>query len=208
MSMLKVLLIGGGAFALYEWWVSQSTNITQVSTTTGGTSIAPTGTTTSPTTTLTKAQINTLLGINEGFMVQAVKNSGNPIISASTLYNVSQWNWFLTNATGIPGQFLGDDGSAMLVSQYVPLLQNWAKNQIGVGMIISLNPIYGSRQTASGFGDEEFLASLSNGLGMLIDAPENSASYIDEGPMIAGAGRNGSLDSSTRAFYLADGYQG
>lgn len=70
-------------------------------------------------------------------------------------------------------------------------------------MIIDLGPIYSSRQAGEGFGDEEFLAGLS-GIGMLVDSTSNNAAYIDEGGMIAAAGFNGSLDSGTQDFYLAD----
>ena len=66
-------------------------------------------------------------------------------------------------------------------------------------MIIDLSKIYQSSKIAQGFGDEEFRA----GLGMIVDSSMNNAAYVDEGPMVAAAGANGSLDGSTQDFLLA-----
>ncbi len=66
-------------------------------------------------------------------------------------------------------------------------------------MIVDLNTIYASKKLAEGFGDEEFRA----GLGMIVDSTMNNAAYVDEGPMIAAAGAQGSMDGSTQDFLLA-----
>lgn len=78
----------------------------------------------------------------------------------------------------------------------------WAWNGgisgLGLGMIINLQSMFAGHVPASGFGEEEF-----SGLGEIVDDANNSAGYIDVGPMQEAAMFNGSKDSSTDDFYLA-----
>jgi|SRR5882724_12433733 len=75
--------------------------------------------------------LDTLASITEGFMVQAVRDAGDPIIGATTTLTVSQWNWYLTRKTNLPGMALGDDGSPILVAQYIALLQAYVARARG-----------------------------------------------------------------------------
>jgi hypothetical protein len=57
----------------------------------------------------------------------------------TTLYNVSQWNWFYQQVYGVPGIGLGDDGSPMTAGQYMALRVN---NGIsGMGAVAIKRPI-------------------------------------------------------------------
>lgn len=190
---LKVALGGVGAFLVYEWFNgSATTNTVPVATPAPATSNVPVAAVAISLSSLTASQMLGYVAAGGGSV------AGTPLLTAS------QWNYYLTAATGLPGMALGDAGAPMDVNAYLSLVKAYAvsKGLAGLGIILDLGPIYNSRKTSNGFGDEEFFQGLS---GIVSDA-DNSAAYVDEGPMKAGASRGGSLDSSTIGFYLADGY--
>ncbi len=61
-------------------------------------------------------------------LISYAKTQGGAPDVLQLLYNVSQWNYFTTAMLGIPGQTLGDDGSAITAGAYVSLLSTWARN--------------------------------------------------------------------------------
>jgi hypothetical protein len=140
----KAVVIGGVGLGAYLLWRSMSAQSTAVaagttSTTTGfsltdlvnalkqalGTPAASTtpaggGTSTTPTTTaspLLPGQAAT----TDSRDVQTQKIIARAAGDTTTLYNVSQWNWFYQQVYGVPGIGLGDDGSPMTAGQYMAL---------------------------------------------------------------------------------------
>lgn len=128
---IKYLLIGLGAYLLY-----QSYSATPAAIVSGGTPavpVPPSGATPVPITTPTAAQTlgQQLAGVTAPYMIQAVNSAGGSADN-STMLNASQWNWYLTQVSGIPGQALGDDGSPMNVTSYIALLQRKAAGLSGL----------------------------------------------------------------------------
>lgn len=205
MSLGKLIGIGVAAIAAYELYLNFSSSALIPVTSGGSTSIAPVNTpaTQAPTPVITDPIWSPLINMNPADLLRLGQ------VPSGTLFNVSQWNYYATQLTGVPGQFLGDNGQPMTVYAYLALINTVAKSK-GLGMIIDTQTLYAGNAPASGFGDMEFIRGLS-GLGRLagiVDAPELNSVYVDESPIILAASRNGSLDSTTRGFYLGDGFNG
>lgn len=205
MSAAKFIGIGVAAIAAYELYLNFVATPSGVVTAPAGTttSIAPIPVPATITPPPSEPNWVTLENMAPGDLIRLAQGNTN------TLLNVSQWNYYATILTGIPGQALGDDGSPMNVHQYLNLIGNVARGK-GLGMILNTTDIYSGSAQASGFGDMEFIRALS-GLGRLagiVDAPELNSVYVDESPIVLAASRNGSLDSTTRGFYLGDGFNG
>jgi hypothetical protein len=74
------------------------------------------------------ARIRQLIGDNTlsaGKLIRFAKANGAPD-DQQLLLTVSQWNFYLSQWLQIPGQYLGDDGSALPAGAYVSLLNQWA----------------------------------------------------------------------------------
>lgn len=204
--MSKLLIagaIGVGGYLLYEWWQNQQL----VSSVSQGTTIATGSVQASSTVVNTPINNNPSLVKISSLTASQILNVAQ--VGASQMYTASQWNYYITMLTGIPGPNLGDNGSPMDVMNYLNLLQKWGTaNGMGrLGMVVNLD-IYKNRKPASGFGDSEFLAALGKGLGMLVNDSMNNAAYIDQGPMTEAAAFSGSNTPENVDFYLAVANQG
>jgi hypothetical protein len=71
--------------------------------------------------------------------VQTQKIIARAAGDTTTLYTVSEWNWFYQQVYGVPGIGLGDDGSPMTAGQYMTLRVN---NGIsGLGAVVIKRPV-------------------------------------------------------------------
>ena len=129
----KWLWIGIAGVGAYVIWHYMSQPDAKVIAPTGG-SVAPTGVSTVVTPAVVTAPtparqirdgINSTL-IQPAKLVAEAYNEGVAQVTGGPKLTVSQWNYGLNKITGIPGQFLGDDGTPISAGAYVSLLGQWA----------------------------------------------------------------------------------
>ena len=206
MSALKYVLGISGAALLYEWYtggLSKFINSTPV--------IAPNGSAQLPSSNVPGTSGSGTQPLNlpsSASLIAAASADGyTPVNQAA--FNVYQWNYYYSKVTGKDNSqlFIGSSsvsgtsvpGSA---DTYLSWLGNWSSGLKGLGMIISLGPLYFGDELGSGFGEKEF--SALSGLEAIVDDSTNNAAYIDEGPFNEAAMNNGSCaDGNVNDFLLA-----
>ena len=124
---LKWVLIGVGAYLIYNEYVAAPAAVAAPVTNTGAAPPAP-GTATPPAQVIAQTTLNTLSQPSIASAVQNAAATANPGVTSLT---PSQWNWYLNQVTGIPGPGLSNYGlpteTPVIFSTYWTAVMLWAQ---------------------------------------------------------------------------------
>lgn len=205
-DLLKMGLLAGAAYVAYEYLIAPAAATT-----------TPVVSTTSNTVAVPVSSANMVATLNQLLANASATSNG--------LANISDWNYFYVQATGVVPTTLpgGDaygltDATNITASAYLGLLASKGLaglNGKGMGMIVDLKSLFANVTPGTGFGAREFVSvanpgkKLSTGLGQIVDDALMSAGYIDENPFNEAAAFNGSQATPQVAdFYAAVSGQG